>query len=103
MTAPLRVLMVEDSEADAALLTRELRRGGHEVVLQRVDSASAMVAALNDGRWDLVIGDYSMPHFSGTDALKLLRARDSEIPFIFVSGTIGEEKAVAALKMGAQN
>ncbi len=103
MTAPLRVLVVEDSEADAALLGRELRRGGYEVVLQRVDSASAMAAALNDGRWDLVIGDYSMPHFSGTDALKLLRARDSEIPFIFVSGTIGEEKAVAALKMGAQN
>jgi two-component system cell cycle sensor histidine kinase/response regulator CckA len=103
MSVPLRVLMVEDSEDDAALLGRELRRGGYEVALQRVDSLAAMSAALERERWDLVICDYSMPHFSGIDALKLLRARSSEIPFIFVSGTIGEDTAVAALKLGAQD
>jgi two-component system cell cycle sensor histidine kinase/response regulator CckA len=103
MTVPLSILMVEDSEDDAALLTRELHRGGYDVTLQRVDSSVAMSAALEKERWDLVICDYSMPHFSGTDALKLLRARSSEIPFIFVSGTIGEETAVAALKLGAQD
>ena len=103
MSVPLRVLMVEDSEDDAALLGRELRRGGYEVALQRVDSSAAMSASLERERWDLVICDYSMPHFSGIDALKLLRARSSEIPFIFVSGTIGEDTAVAALKLGAQD
>src|SRR3981189_2357369 len=103
MSVPLRVLMVEDSEDDAALLGRELRRGGYEVTFQRVDSSAAMSAAIEREKWDLVICDYSMPHFSGTDALKLLRAKDSEVPFIFVSGTIGEETAVGALKLGAQD
>jgi signal transduction histidine kinase len=103
MSVPLRVLMVEDSEDDAALLGRQLRRGGYEVTFQRVDSSAAMSAAIEREKWDLVICDYSMPHFSGTDALKLLRAKDSEVPFIFVSGTIGEETAVDALKLGAQD
>ncbi len=103
VTVPLRVLMVEDSEDDAALLGRELRRGGYEVTLQRVDSSAGMSAAIEREKWDLVICDYSMPHFSGTDALRLLRAKDSEVPFIFVSGTIGEDTAVDALKLGAQD
>jgi signal transduction histidine kinase len=103
MTVPLRVLMVEDSEDDAALLARELGRGGYDVNLRRVDSSAGMSAAIDKEKWDLVICDYSMPHFSGTDALKLLRAKDLEVPFIFVSGTIGEETAVAALKLGAQD
>src|SRR5271169_3383036 len=103
MAVPLRVLMVEDSEDDAALLARVLRRGGYDVTLERVDSPAAMGAAIEREKWDLVICDFSMPHFSGMDALKLLRAKDSEIPFIFVSGTIGEETAVAALKLGAQD
>jgi len=103
MSVPLRVLLVEDSEHDAALLGRELHRGGYDTTLERVDSSHAMSRALEKERWDLVICDYSMPHFSGIDALKLLRARSSEIPFIFVSGTIGEETAVAALKLGAQD
>jgi signal transduction histidine kinase len=95
--------MVEDSEDDAALLAREIRRGGYEVTLRRVDSRAGMSEAIEREKWDLVISDYSMPHFSGTDALKLLRAKNSEVPFIFVSGTIGEEIAVAALKLGAQD
>jgi two-component system, cell cycle sensor histidine kinase and response regulator CckA len=103
MSALIRVLMVEDSEDDAALITRELRRGGYELESMRVDCEQAMLAALNQSKWDLVISDFSMPHFTGTDALKLLRASGSDVPLIFVSGTIGEDTAVAALKNGAQD
>jgi two-component system, cell cycle sensor histidine kinase and response regulator CckA len=103
MDVPIRVLMVEDSEDDADLIARELRRGGYEPVTERVDSAEAMQAALDRAKWDLVICDFSMPQFSGKDALRLLRASGSEAPFIFVSGTIGEDTAVAALKQGAQD
>jgi two-component system, cell cycle sensor histidine kinase and response regulator CckA len=103
MDLPIRVLMVEDSEDDAALIALELRRGGYEAITERVDSAQAMQAALDHGKWDIVICDFSMPQFSGKDALKLLRATGSEAPFIFVSGTIGEDTAVAALKQGAQD
>ncbi len=103
MTTPLRVLIVEDSEDDTALLVRELRRGGYDVTFERVDSPEALDTAVAKREWDIVICDYSMPHFSGTDALRLLREKGSEVPFIFLSGTIGEETAVAALKQGAQD
>jgi len=103
MTIPLQVLIVEDSEDDTALLVRELRRGGYDVAFERVDSPQALDIAISRKEWDVVICDYSMPHFSGTDALRRLRAQGSEVPFIFLSGTIGEETAVAALKQGAQD
>src|SRR5712691_2686572 len=103
MSTPLRVLIVEDSEDDTALLVRELGRGGYEVTFERVDSASAMAIALEEKEWDLVVCDYSMPHFSGSEALKLLREKGSELPFIYLSGTMGEEIAVTALKQGAQD
>ena len=103
MSVPLRVLMIEDSEDDTALLVRELRRGGYDVTHERVDTPAAMGSALNKEKWDLVISDHSMPHFSGAAALTLLRQTESEVPFIFVSGTMGEEAAVAALKDGAQD
>jgi two-component system cell cycle sensor histidine kinase/response regulator CckA len=103
MGTPLRVLVVEDSEDDAALLVRELRRGGYEVSHERVETAPAMTAALDKQEWDLVVSDHSMPHFSGSAALRLLRGKESELPFIFISGTMGEEAAVAALKDGAQD
>ena len=103
MSTQLRVLMVEDSEEDAALIAHELRRGGYELVLQRVDSRNSLDAALAKEKWDLVISDYSMPHFSGIDALKLVRTAGLETPFIFVSGTMGEDTAVLALKLGAQD
>lgn len=103
MSVPLRALVVEDSEDDTALLVRELRRGGFEVTFERVDSPATMIAALESKSWDIVICDYSMPHFSGTDALKLLRNRGSDVPFVFLSGTIGEETAIAAMKLGAQD
>jgi len=100
---PLRVLIAEDSEDDARLLLRELERAGFDPASERVDSAAAMQAALDRHPWDLVIGDYSMPEFSGPAALALLRARDLDTPFIFVSGTIGEDVAVEAMKAGAQD
>ena len=99
----LRVLMVEDSQDDAELLVRELGRGGYEVSWERADTGDSMERALAQKTWDLVIGDYSMPHFSGLDALQVLRAKGLDIPFIFVSGTIGEDTAVTALKQGAQD
>jgi two-component system cell cycle sensor histidine kinase/response regulator CckA len=103
MAIPLRLLLVEDSEDDAALLLRELRRGGYDVSHERVYTSVALNTALNNQKWDLVISDHSMPHFSGIEALNILRSNGFEIPFIFVSGTIGEETAVAALKDGAQD
>src|SRR5216684_1598800 len=102
MGTALRVLFIEDSEDDTALQVRMLRQAGYDIDFKRVDSPSALKEVL-DQRWDLIISDYSMPHFTGTDALRLVRDRDSEIPFIFVSGTIGEDAAVAALKVGAQD
>ena len=103
MGTPLRVLMIEDSEDDAVLLLRELRRGGYDVEFERVDLPGTLKSALDTQVWDLVVSDFSMPHFSGTDALHFLRAKGSDIPFIFVSGTMGEETAVAALQNGAQD
>jgi two-component system cell cycle sensor histidine kinase/response regulator CckA len=103
MGTPLRLLIVEDSEDDATLLLRELRRGGYDVIHERVDTATAMISALYSQKWDLVISDHSMPHFTGIDALQVLRSKGPRIPFIFVSGTIGEEAAVSALKDGAQD
>ncbi|HTS11128.1 MAG TPA: response regulator [Candidatus Limnocylindrales bacterium] len=103
MAIRLRTLIVEDSEDDAALIVRELGRGGFDVQPLRVDSADALNAALDSGEWDIVISDYSMPGFSGSEALKLVRARNSEVPFLYVSGTLGEETAVAALRSGAQD
>src|SRR5438874_2301315 len=100
---PLRVLIAEDSEDDARLLLRELERGGFDAASERVDSRAAMQAALDRQTWDLVIGDYSMPEFSGPAALALLRAHDPDTPFIFVSGSMGEDVAVEAMKAGAQD
>jgi diguanylate cyclase len=99
----LRVLLVEDSEDDAALVIRELSRGGYDVAFRRVDTAPALITAFDDARWDLAIADFSMPQFSGTAALAVVRQIDAEMPFIFVSGTMGEDAAVAAMRSGAQD
>ncbi|MBI3810613.1 MAG: EAL domain-containing protein [Nitrospirae bacterium] len=103
MEKPLRVLLVEDSENDAKLLVRELQRGGYDVSHERVETAETMNTALDRQVWDIAFGDYSMPHFNGVAALKLLRGRGLDIPFIFVSGTIGEDTAVEAMKNGAND
>jgi two-component system cell cycle sensor histidine kinase/response regulator CckA len=103
MGTPLRLLIIEDSEDDTALIVRELKRAGYEPDFKRVDSEDALRSVLALREWDLVISDFSMPHFSGTDALKLVRTVGSDTPFIFVSGTMGEDTAVTALKNGAQD
>src|SRR6266446_332652 len=103
MGVPLRLLLVEDSENDALLLVRELTRAGFEPVVERVETAVTMQAALDRQGWDIVLGDYSMPQFGGAAALALLREGGLDVPFIIVSGTIGEERAVAAMKAGASD
>jgi signal transduction histidine kinase len=103
MSTPLSVLMVEDSDEDTELAIRELRRGGYNVSFERVDTPQAMSATLENRAWDVVICDFSLPHFSGPDALRLLRGKNLDTPFVYVSGTIGEETAVTALKQGAQD
>ncbi len=102
MGKPLRVLIVEDSEDDALLLLRELRRG-YEPAYERVDTPEAMRAALAGQTWDVIISDYVMPRFSGLDALKLLQESGIDLPFIIVSGKIGEDIAVEAMKAGAND
>jgi signal transduction histidine kinase len=99
----LRILLVEDSPDDAELIDQELRRSGIGRIVQRVDSAAALAAALAQGSWDVVLSDYFLPGFSGPDALQQLRAHSDAIPFIVVSGRIGEEEAVALMKSGADD
>ncbi|MBI3622055.1 MAG: EAL domain-containing protein [Nitrospirae bacterium] len=103
MGTPLHALIIEDSDNDAELLVRELRRGGYEPAYERVESAAAMNAALDRQNWDIVFSDYSMPNFNGMAALNLIRERGLDMPFIFLSGTIGEDTAVTAMKQGAQD
>ena len=82
MRTPLRVLIVEDSEDDADLLLRELRRGGYAPAFERVDTPGAMRAALDRNSWDIVLSDFSLPQFSGLAALALLQERGPDLPFI---------------------
>ncbi|MBI4321590.1 MAG: response regulator [Chloroflexi bacterium] len=99
----LRVLVVEDSADDARLLLRRLQKVGYEPFCERVDTPKAMSEALDRQSWDLVIADYVMPEFSGLAALELLKEKGIDIPFIIVSGQIGEDTAVEAMKAGAQD
>jgi two-component system cell cycle sensor histidine kinase/response regulator CckA len=103
VSIPLRVLIIEDSHDDTAMIVRELKRADYDVDFKRVDSSGTLRTSLAEQVWDLVISDFSMPGFSGTDALKLVRSAGCDAPFIFVSGTMGEDTAVAALKDGAQD
>ena len=103
MAKPLRVLIVEDSKDDALLITRELQRNGYDLIVEQVDTPVAMTVALERQIWDIIIADYIMPHFSGLDALKLLHGSGLDPPFIVVSGKIGEDTAVAAMKAGAHD
>ena len=103
MGTPLRLLLVEDSDDDALLVVRELTRGGYEIAYERVWDAGSMRAALDRQSWDLVLSDHSMPQFSGRAALQVLRDSHPDVPFIFVSGTIGEDAAVEAMRLGAQD
>jgi len=94
---------VEDSEDDAELLVRELRRGGHDPKWIRVDTREALESALDGDGWDAVFADYSMPRFSAPEAFAIIKRRGLDLPFIIVSGTVGEEAAVAAMKSGVHD
>ena len=101
MEEPLRILLIEDVATDAELEVRELRRAGMRVAHRIVDTEEAFRRALEEFRPNLIISDFSMPQFDGMWALSLARELAPEVPFIFVSGTIGEEYAIRALKNGA--
>jgi len=100
---PLRVLIVEDSDDDAELLLVELRRAGYKPTFRLVQTREDMAAALDEQQWDLVLSDYNMPHFSALGALSMIHGRNLDLPFIIISGAIGEETAVAAMKAGAHD
>jgi PAS domain S-box-containing protein len=99
----LRVLLIEDNKDDAVLITRALRQIGRNVRFNRVDTQIALRDALEESTWDVVVSDYSLPRFNGMVALAIVRELAGEIPFILVSGTIGEEAAAAAVKAGAND
>lgn len=101
--SPLDVLLIEDSNDDAVLLKRQLESSGYRVTLERVDTRETLTDALRRKSWDIVFSDFSMPRFDGMQALKTVREHDSDVPFIIVSGTIGEERAVQLMKLGAQD
>lgn len=103
MRKSLRVLIIEDSLDDIELLLHELRRGGYDPVYERVETASGMKVVLEKQEWDVVLSDHSMPLFSGIGALTQLQLSGLDLPFIIVSGTIGEEIAVAAMRAGAHD
>ena len=100
---PLKALVIEDSEIDALLLLEQLKAGGYSPETIRVDNAKDLAGALTAQKWDVIFSDHNMPQFSSTAALKLVRASLPDVPFLIVSGSIGEEVAVAAMKAGAQD
>ncbi len=103
MSTLLHVLMVEDSEDDALLILRELRRCGYDLVMERVDTADAMQTMLHARNWDIILADFSMPNFGAPAALALLKESGIDLPFIIISGSIGEEIAVMMMKAGAHD
>jgi DNA-binding response OmpR family regulator len=100
---PLRVLMVEDRDDDAVLLLRELKNHGFDVTHVRVETADGLRHALATATWDVVVSDYRMPEFSAPAALQIVKDSAIDVPFLIISGTIGEETAVEALKAGAHD
>jgi len=103
MARPLRALIVEDSEDDALLMIRELGEQSYDVEWQQVETATDMHNALEGQAWDVVLSDYQMPRFGAPEALKLAHELDADLPFIVISGTIGEAIAVETMKAGAHD
>jgi signal transduction histidine kinase len=103
MSSPLRLLLIEDSEDDAALLLRELRRSGFDVTHTRVETSAALARALEQGPWEVIIADYALPGFDGMAAFAQVQQRGLDVPFLIVSGQIGEDTAVAAMKAGVHD
>src|ERR1700687_158205 len=100
---PIRALIVEDSEFDARMLINVLKQGGYDPYFQLVETGPAMRAALQQECWQVVLADYNLPEFSAPAALRLLQESGLDIPFIVVSGGIGEDIAVGIMKAGASD
>jgi signal transduction histidine kinase len=100
---PLRVLLIEDNEDDAALTVRTLKRAGLEPDWRRVDTEPGLREALTTSDWDLVLCDYTMPQLDAPSAFRIVQERGRDVPFIIVSGTIGEEAAVEAMHLGVHD
>ena len=103
MNKVLRLLLAEDSASDGELVIRQLRNAGYQVEAERVDDIDAMRRALAGSVWDLIVSDYHMPGFDARDALRLLQETGRDIPFVVVSGVIGEEAAVQMMRAGAHD
>jgi len=99
----LRALLIEDSELDAGLLLRELNQTGFDVISRRVQTAVELRAALATEPWDIVLSDFKLPKFNGMEALAIVQASGLDVPFILISGAVGEETAVAAMRAGASD
>ena len=99
----LRLILVEDSDNDELLVLRALKSGGYDVSHKRVWTRESLETALDEGGWDAVISDYNMPTFSGPEALAIVKERRIDIPFLIVSGTVGDEDAVRAMRAGAHD
>jgi len=102
MGTAIRLLVIDDSEADAELILRELTRQGFEIVHERVETEETLVEALRKP-WDVIISDFSMPQYDGLKAFEVVTQYASDVPFVFVSGVLGEERAVAAMRAGAKD
>jgi len=100
MTDTLRILMIEDSESDASLIDRELHSDGRDVETALVSDASGLKAQLTETTWDIVLSDYSLPGFGAAEAFEIVRRHQPLIPFVVVSGTLGEERAVELIRSG---
>src|SRR5205814_2768091 len=98
-----RALIVEDSEFDAQMMVNILRKGGYDVSYERVETAEALKHALTERKWDMILADYNLPEFDAPAALKIVQETGLDLPFIIVSGGIGEDIAVAAMKAGAHD
>ena len=103
MDRRLSILIIEDFESDAELILHHFRKAQYDITHERVETAAEMRAAFERQSWDLVIADYNLPEFNAPSALAILQETGLDIPFIVVSGTIGEEKAVALMKAGAHD
>lgn len=103
MNQAIHLLLIEDSADDAELILREVRKGGFAVTSTRIETAAELTTALQQGGWDLILSDYSLPGFSGLTALDILTAAGLDLPFIIVSGAIGEETAVQLMRAGAKD
>ncbi len=103
MKASLKILIIEDSEDDALLEVHEIKKSGCDVIFECIDTAEDLKLALREKQWDLILADYSMPMFNGLEALNILKETGLDIPFIIISGKIGEEVAVEAMKAGAHD